>query len=773
MSNLPVDLTTFVGRRQEIQSVKDLFASTRLVTLLGMGGVGKTRLAGMIGRELRRALPQDVYMVDLAPVRGRDAQQVAAAIAAALGLQTLHGESPVADVAEHLSGWRALLILDNCEHLIDAAAEVTDILMHRCDHLRVLATSRRPLCIPGEFTYAVPPLPTPDLDRPVPSVAALEQIESVRLFLDRAVASSPEFTLSKDNRVAVAELVQRLEGIPLFLELAAARSRMLSPQQILDRLADPYRLLSSHSRTGPARHQNVGALVEWSLDLCDPEEQRLWAQLAVFPRDFDADAAEQILAEEGTPPAKVLDLLTGLVNHSLVVPRPHARQVRYAIPHALRDYAEERVSDAADLTVLKQRHLDYFQHLSARANTEWFGQRQVEWCGRLRDEHLNLRAAFDHAFSQRNVAACLDIVEALSITWFTIGSFAESHRCVDLLLAIETGPTRARNRALRIKALLAGYAGDPTSTREAGEECKALAERLGEDRMYSHSIQHLGVASLLTEGPQAAMAFFEESVRMGRRIDDKAGIAACLFRWGQCQLQIDEPAKARVLLEEAEEICRESGEHWFRAYALWSLALASARLGDAAGAMELIRASLRLSQTVHNTIGISQALEVLALALADDATSERGAEMLGAGSELRKRLGGSLVPLLAPVHQLASERLRHNLGERRYTAAVARGQSFSSSDAVAIALAERKQSSTTVIGAPALTKREREVADLIAEGLSNKDIAGTLFIARRTVEGHVENIMNKFGYNARSQIAAWVAGEYQHKDEALNERQPG
>ncbi|MCL2730118.1 MAG: LuxR C-terminal-related transcriptional regulator, partial [Actinomycetia bacterium] len=469
---------------------------------------------------------------------------------------------------------------------------------------------------------------------------------------------------------------------------------------------------------------------------------------------------------DGISPATVLELLAGLVDQSLVVPQPHPRQVRYAIPQALREYAAERLPEVTDRAVLRQRHLDCYLRIADQMSGEWFGERQAEWSQRLRDERLNLTAALEHALAEGEVESCLALLHALSITSFTSGSFAEGRRCLDMLLASETDPTAARTQALWLKALIDGYAGDISAARGASHECKVLAEQLGDDRMLSNAIEHLGVTSLLSEGPRSATDHFEESLALARRTDDSAPVAVKLVRWGQCRLLLGETAQAQRLLEEAESICRDHGENWFRGYALWSLAIVSSRAGDTGRAMEHVRSSLRLSQRVGNALGISQALEVLASILASGSSSERAAELLGAGAELRDKVGGSVVPLLAPLNEATRHKLIRVLGDRRFAAAHARGRSRSVADAVAIALAEREQAvpeqavPETRGNGQSLTKREREVAGLIAEGLSNKEIASTLVIARRTVEGHIENVMTKFGYHSRAQIAARVAAEH-------------
>jgi non-specific serine/threonine protein kinase len=309
-----------------------------------------------------------------------------------------------------------------------------------------------------------------------------------------------------------------------------------------------------------------------------------------------------------------------------------------------------------------------------------------------------------------------------------------------------------------LQAILLGHVGEADSTFRASQECRKLADQLADRRVLSHAIQHMGAAYLLAGEPRAAAQYLDEALNLARAVDDPLAVVGSLIRLGQCWLLLGEPGHAQHLFEEAVRTCSESGESWFRASSLWNLAIASSRMGNTSAAMEAIRESLRLSQAVGNTIGISQALEVLAATLSHT-TTERAAELLGAAESLRIRHGGSLVPILAPLHEETQQQLRRSLGQRKYQNSTERGRNYTPIEAVAIALVERQQSTHPPESIePTLTRRECQVAELVAQGKTNKEIAATLVISRRTVEGHVENAMNKLGFDSRSQIAAWVAG---------------
>src|SRR5215469_11893319 len=349
--NLPAELTSFVGRRHELAEVKRLLADSRLVTLTGIGGVGKTRLALRAAAGLRRAFRDGVWLVRLDQLR--DEALLAQAVAGALGLQDRAGYTPAAALAEYLAGRQLLLVLDNCEHLVDAAAKLADQLLRAAGGLRVLATSREALTITAETVLAVPPLPAPDAGERL-SVAELERFAAVRLFAERAAQVVPGFAVTEANEAAVAGICRRLEGLPLAIELAAARLPVLSAEQIDERLGDRLGLLTRGGRTRPARQQTLRASVEWSYELCSPAERLLWARCSVFAGGFELDAAEGICADHRLPAGDMLELLAALAGKSVLAVEHGEGVARYRLPETLREYGQERLQESGEDTVLRR-----------------------------------------------------------------------------------------------------------------------------------------------------------------------------------------------------------------------------------------------------------------------------------------------------------------------------------------------------------------------------------------------------------------------------------
>jgi predicted ATPase len=374
--NLPGYLTSFVGRRSELADAKRQLGEWRLVTLTGIGGVGKTRLALHLAGLSERAFADGVWLVDLAALR--DPGLVAHAVATALGLRDDSNNWSAPVLADYLADRRLLLVIDNCEHLLDSCAVLLDSLLRRAPELRVLATSRQPLGVSGERVLLVQPLAVPDPEHPPTSPDALSQYDAVALFVDRAQAAGPSFAVTVENLEAVSKLVQRLDGIPLALELAAARSRLLSPAQIVDRLDDAHGLLRSTTRTSLPHQRSLKALIDWSFDLCTDSERALWARLTVFPKDLDVEAAEEICCGDGLASEAVLDALAGLVDKSVLIAERTGLRVRYRLPQTLREYGRSLLTESQDLA-LRRAHRDYYGRLGSLAWEEWFGPRQVQW----------------------------------------------------------------------------------------------------------------------------------------------------------------------------------------------------------------------------------------------------------------------------------------------------------------------------------------------------------------------------------------------------------
>jgi predicted ATPase/DNA-binding CsgD family transcriptional regulator len=752
--NLPPDLTSFVGRRHEVGQVKRLLAESRLVTLVGIGGVGKTRLALRLAAELERAFPDGVYLADLTALR--DPGLVPPTVAAALGLRDESTRWSISVLSDHLASRHALVVLDNCEHLLEPCAVLAETLLRSCPDLHLLATSRQTLAVPGELAYSVPPLSVPDADRPPPPPEALGQYEAVNLLIDRAQAAVPDFSLTSDNHVAVTRLAQRLDGIPLAVELAAARLRVLAPEQILSRLDDRYKLLRSGSRTVPPRQQSLGALIDWSFDLCSRDEQRLWARLAVFPTDFDLDAAEEVCSGGELAREAVLDVLAALVDKSILVAERYRRRVRYRLLETLREYGRERLSESDEVAVRKQ-HRDHYRRLAEDAEAAWFGPRQAEWSDRLQTDYPNLRAALEFCLSNGDLPDALAMTPALAFRWFVTGSLGEGRLFLDRLLAMRPAPSAARAKALWVGAMLAANQGDAAAGQAMSEECRELARAAGDDLAFSRGTQYLGVVRLLAGDRDAAAALFEEALTTARRIGEAYGIADNLIRLGQVRLSAADFAAAADSFRAAATTCRNQGESWFHGYALWNLAVARWRLQDRRGAAEAAKDSLRLSDGAGNHIGVARALEVLAAVATADGRHEHACRLLGAAMSLRETRGGSGVAHVSSLHDETSENIRRALGTRRFDASIRHGAQMGVGEAVALAEDAEPLRATPSGQRAVLTKRQREIADLVAQGLSNKEIAARLVISPRTAEAHVEHILTKLGYTSRAQIAAWAA----------------
>ena len=390
--NLPAELTSFVGRRGEVAEVRRLLAGSRLVTLTGAGGVGKTRLALRAAAGLARAFPGGVWLVRLDQLR--EEALVAQAVAGALGLQDRAGFSPEGALAGHLAGRRLLLVLDNCEHLVGAVAKLADLLLRAAPGLRVLATSREALTITGEVVLAVPPLGAPDPGQQL-ILAQLGLFPAVRLFAERAAQVVPGFAVTEANIAAVAGICRRLEGLPLALELAAARLPVLSPAQVGERLGDRLGLLTRGGRANPARQQTLRASIGWSYELCSRAERLLWARLSVFAGGFELDAAEGICADDRLAAEEVPGLLAALAGKSILTAEHRGGVARYRLPEPLREYGRERLEESGEDAVLRRRHRDWHEQLARRADAGWLSPQLAEWAARLFREHANVAAAQD------------------------------------------------------------------------------------------------------------------------------------------------------------------------------------------------------------------------------------------------------------------------------------------------------------------------------------------------------------------------------------------
>jgi predicted ATPase/DNA-binding CsgD family transcriptional regulator len=758
--NLPADVTSFIGRRHELSEAKRLLSSARLLTLTGPGGVGKTRLALRVSGEVQRAFPDGVWLVELAALH--DPALLAVTVAETLGLRDQSVRWGMSVLAEYLSHRRLLLVLDNCEHLVDACAELADTLLRACPELRILATSRQPLGIIGEATLAVPPLSVPDADRAV-SAAGLVQYEAANLLIDRASAVLPGFTVDDDNCVAVAQLCRSLDGIPLAIELAAVRLRALSLDQIVSRLDDRYRLLTTGSRSAPARQQTLRALIDWSYELCSEAERTTWARLSVFSGGFELDAAEVVCSGDGIEREAVFDLVASLVDKSIIMRDEHDHLVRYRLLETIREYGEERLREAGDLQALRRRHRDWYAQLTGRADARWFGSDQAESIRRLRREHANLRSALEFCVSMESDGeAALRMAASLENYWFVHGFLGEARLWLGRALLRESTAGRARAKALRVDAWLALLHGDQQA-QERLTEARELAEHLPDPLEIAYVTQIEASAAMFAGDLRRAAALFEDALVRFRTLSARSGEMWSLLSVGLAAGLGDDRDRAYEALEECITVTAASGDVWWRSHALWALGLLAWRDNDLDRAAEFEKESLRLKRSLEEQWGYALSLEAMAWIVASQRQYERSAQLLGAADGVWRRMRVSIAAVfrgMGAFHDQCVTRCTEHLGKPAYEAAFRRGAQLSSAEAVEFALEEKSaaQPSGNPATAPSpLTRREREIADLVAEGLSNREIAASLVIAQRTAEGHVEHILSKLGFTSRVQVAAWVA----------------
>jgi predicted ATPase/DNA-binding CsgD family transcriptional regulator len=754
--DLPVVLTTFVGRRDELAEVRRSIGVAPLTTLTGIGGVGKTRLAFEVARQPRTAFSHGVRFVDLAPLQ--DPGLVAQAVAAALGMRTESSPWSLSALGDYLSDKPMLLLMDNCEHLVDACAVLVESLLQRAPDLRVLATSREPLGIPGEHVVVVPPLPVPSEGNF--HVDAMPRYDAVALFLDRARSVVPGFTLDEDNVAAVSSLVQRLDGIPLALELAAARLRVLSPRQIERRLDDRYRLLSGGRRAAHPHQQSLQTLIDWSYDLCSPPERTLWVRLCVFSGDFDLEAAEEVCGDEQVSEGSVLDALTGLVDKSILVVNARAPEVRYRLPETLRDYGRLKWESAEHETEFRRRHLSYYQRLAERAEAGWFGREQAAWTFRIHDEYVNLRAALEFALTQPGeepgIIAAAPM--AMNTYWSITGRLAEAERLLTRIIQ-RPEPSRERAHALWLLAWIALNRGDLARSIELANEGREVARRVSDALAEATAVCLHAYADYFLDNQRDADAQFQEGLQIaaaGAEGPTAPTVASALAGLGLVATKLGDVSRAVGYFQQSIDFCEARGESWVRGMTLSNWAQTAWRNGDSR-AGELVRESLRLRAIFPDIAGVASNLVLLARVEADAGHADRAARLLGGARNLFDTTGATILPDLAPIDNDTEDTCRAALGKRACESALRQGAQMSLHDLVSYALGSAVPLPPQVTPAVRLTNREIEVVELLAEGMSNREIAGRLVISQRTAEGHVEHILAKLGFTSRSQITAWCA----------------
>jgi predicted ATPase/class 3 adenylate cyclase len=679
-NNLPLQLTSFIGREHALAEVKRILAATRLLTLHGPGGIGKTRLSLQLAADVIEDYPDGVWFVELAGLS--DGQLVPQAVASVLGVKEHAGRPVLEALVTHLQDRVLLLVLDNCEHLLDACAELIKELLQAGPRLRIVASSRQRLNVTGEAMYEVPSLAVPDPGRPMP-IAVLEQYEAVRLFSERAGAAQPAFRVSDQNAAAVASICHRLDGIPLALELAAARVRTLSVQQIAVRLDDRFRLLTVGDRTTLPRQQTLRALIDWSYDLLSGQERTLLGRLAVFSGGWTLDAAEAVLAYGEIAESEVLDVLGNLVEKSLVDLEPERE--RYRLLETVKQYAQERLDAAGEADRFRTRHLAYFLALAEKARPELVGSDQAAWLRRLDLERENILSA--HAWgdcAKEGAELGLRLASSMRRYWIIRGLPGLGHRVTREALSRPGAQDRTYSRCQGLfdAGQLCSFMGRYEEARGNLEESLAIAREIGDKRSIALALQPLGIAYHGQGDLVTARRHFEEALVLARELGNKREVAAALNALAQLHRVDGQPNTAEPLYEQALALARELEDREIIAIGLLNLAMVSIGRGSGERVTRMLLEVLAIAEEIGSKPAVQSVLDVSAGLAAFREEWACAARFYGAAEAQTRQTGlhrdrtdeAFLTPLVAKA--------REALGAAAFAAAEDSGHSLTFDEAI-------------------------------------------------------------------------------------------
>ena len=720
--NLPSAITSFVGRERELAEIRGLLDAGRLVTLTGPGGVGKTRLAIEVAAGLVERYPDGIWLVELgalpstgAGLRGDqgvptdltlrgdqgvptdleggspqtfdEPALVPQAVAQALGRREEPGRPLAATLADALRLRQLLLVLDNCEHLIEACAALAEALLRACPRLQILVTSRQALGLTGEAVWPVPPLALPRPGR-LPPPEELARVGAIRLFGERARLARPDFALTPRNAAAVAQICHRLDGLPLAIELAAARVRVLTVEQIAGRLDDRFWLLAGGDRAAPMRQQTLRAAVDWSYSLLDPLERALFNRLAVFAGGWTLEAAEAVGGAEGIDRAEVLGLLERLVDKSLVIAEvDEDGGARYQLLETLRQYGRERLAESGEAEAIERRHAACFLALAEEAEVAGTGPGQTAWASRLEREHENLRAALRWMLECGDAAAALELAGTLAWFWEARGHLEEGRRWLTAALSRPgAAPPAGRAKALNGAGLLAYWQGDYDRATQLCEESLALFRELGDKRGTATALLDLGTVAREQGDQGRAAMFYEGSLTLFRELGDKENIANVSSSAGLSASCQGDHERAVALHEEALALRRAMEDKRGVALSLGNLALTVGYRRDYGRSASLCMESLALFRELDDRWAIGLYLPILAGALYAQGQAKRAVRLLGAAEAVREGIGTTIPPYVRKVYERVVAAMRGTLGEHALAAAWAEGRALSLEQALDEAL---------------------------------------------------------------------------------------
>jgi len=812
-NNLPLQVNRFIGREREMTAVRGLLATTRLLTLTGAGGSDKTRLALQVATDLLEEFAHGVWWVELAALS--DPLLVPQAVASAVGIPERAGCTVTEALADALRPKQLLLVLDNCEHLRASCAQLIETLLHTCSQLRVLATSREALTIMGETIWLVLPLRVPDTYQP-PPIEGLLTYEAVQLFVERARSVLPSFTLTPEHAAAVVQVCRRLDGMPLAIELAAARIRALSVEQIVARLDDAYRLLTGGSRLALPRQQTLRAAMDWSYNLLSAQEQACFRRLSVFAGSFSLEAAEAICAGEPGEADDVLDVLSSLIDKSLVLMEERRGEARYCLLETIRQYGQDKLQECAEAAQVRCTHRDWYARLAEQAEAETLQARQESVFDRLEAEHENLRVALGWSLEQQEAETAAQIGAAIFRFWLLRGYMSEGRSFLERALSGFSEKNAVRAQVLNVAAILASLQDDYQTARTLVEESLQLSREQALSKQTGYALYILGRLSRLEGNYAGAVTYFEESVALFRALGQKHDIALVLSGLGLTVLYLGEYERAAAFCEESLALARALGDPRGIASWLTNLGIVMLVRGDVKLAQELCeeslairrklgykggcahtlavlgrialdqgeyerstacyKESLTLRQETGEKEGIATALEGLAAVTGMQGQAVRAARLSGAASSLRTLLGAPLPPIDRPSYEQTVAAVRAQLDEPAFLKAWTEGQAMTLEEALAeaVQLRAREHLPPTTLPAPretpstsssrgnpfGLTAREIEVLRLLTQGLTTTQIAEQLMVSPRTADAHVRSIYRKLEVTSR---AAATRAAIEHK----------
>ncbi|MEB3961506.1 NB-ARC domain-containing protein [Streptomyces kunmingensis] len=681
--------TRLVGRRAELAEIQRRYgrAATRLVTLTGVGGVGKTRLALEAADVLQHRFRDGAWLVDLSPLR--QGTVLAHVIAEALPLADQTTRPMLEVLADFLAERELLLVLDTCEHLTEACATTADALLRAAPQLRILATSRRALNVCDEQVFTVQPLAVPEIEDDPQGEA-----DAVTLLAERAAEAVRDFTVTDANRADLVRLCRRLDGLPLAIELAAARLRELPVQELTARLEDRFAVLGTTDRVvddaEPPWHQALRTAIGWSHQLCTPAQRLLWARLSVFAGNFDAEAAGQVCADERLPDNQLPQLLGALVDDSLLIWQPTGGGERYRMLDSVREFGAHWLHGLGEETLLRRRHRDYYHRLARRGCAEWAGPDQVLWCDRATTEHANMRVAMDFCLTEPDGTA-LDMAGCLGFLWRHCGFPRDGQRYLDLVLTPDPRPGPERTWALFARGSIAFARGDLQAGSRWGEACADAAARPGyEDPDAAVAAAAVLGMSLAMRGELTRAAKVLDAAPQGPVRDVRYRIAPLQVRLSRLytHLHMREFDRARVVADELRADCRRYGERWVCAYADYLRALVDLAHGKPHLAAEHARMAMEGHWLLHNSTGTAVVLDALASAVVADGDGEHAAWLLGLGQHVWRTLGSTHMdsPGLIAIRQACEHRTQQAIGDTRYEAAFRKGLESSIDEGITSAL---------------------------------------------------------------------------------------